>query len=777
LPIATLAALPPAAAQTLSVPRKTARCETVELAAEEGTCDYERCVLSGDVQLRCEEIALWADVVEVELGPDQTFAGARAEGHVIVVEGASVTTCSRITLGPDRIQGRVDAATVQVKRNPRQRGESGVPTGRDRAVFQGDIERLGEGRLSIDDAGFTLCDCGDEPPSWRIDASHVDADVSERAVLWWPQLKINPFGLGLVPITPPLLPLSVPLEGRAPGFLAPRLLFLNFPWPLVDLPFFIPLGRSWDLTVVPGIRTDWGRHRVTPVSTWGAPRLGGRLRYAPTRSTSGELNIEWTWDRKLQAARAYLDQVDGVSTAEEIEALPDTSGAKRTWLARRRLEHRVAVNFTHRTDFAENLRWLADVDWISDDLVTNDFRLTLDERVPGYMPSRTALEWRRPGAAASLAADYLLRIQTSVVDDYSNVRGAERATAHRGPAVRLRILPTAVGDGVYVDADLNAVRYGPWATGLAATRSLGGLAAGIAYRDRLGPVALGVRTGVDGLWVDPAQRDDLVSVVGRVDADASVRLAARAGGFAHVVQPGLIYRGLPFERDAPPADPAVDERLERRSLHQAAMVLNQSLLHLTGAAPAEAIRLAVEQPFDLEAGEPLQTRANLRATLPGVGSAGLLVGIDATRENAVQEIGTEISARIGPLSGRAKYTRLLPYADRLRRTVYELGATAAPADPNAWVHFAGGTVTLQLGSQVRATYQTDYVFRAPADLPQGNRDSGFVQHVVTAGYASPCDCWQIDLRVVVPGENPLENPLQDWSAAVTLAVAGYSVGN
>jgi hypothetical protein len=286
-------------------------------------------------------------------------------------------------------------------------------------------------------------------------------------------------------------------------------------------------------------------------------------------------------------------------------------------------------------------------------------------------------------------------------------------------------------------------------------------------------VALGVRTGIDALWVDPGERDELVSVVGRLDADARVRLAARAGSFVHVVEPGVAYRSLPFERQTPPTDPAVDERLQRRSLHQAAVVLDQSLLRRGSGAAAEVARLAVEQPFDLETGEPLQTRADLQAAVAGIGSFGLFVGVDAERDTPIQEVGAEARVRAGPVSARAQYTRLLPYADRLRRTIYEIGATIAPADTNAWVHFVSGSASLRLGSRVRASYRTDYVLPAPANLPQGARASGFVQHQIAAGYASPCGCWQIDASAAIPADEPLS----ESRVSLTLTVAGYSVGN
>ena len=165
--------------------------------------------------------------------------------------------------------------------------KNGVPTGRDSARFTGTVHRLSQDQLHIDDATFTLCDCGEDVPSWLITAESADAEMKERVTIHWPTFWANPFGLGfLVPLLPPIPFISLPLEGRAAGQLAPVIQFYQFPYPLVDLPVFVPLGRSFDLTIIPGLRTDWtDKHALTPPSRWGAPRLGGRLRYAPVEGT------------------------------------------------------------------------------------------------------------------------------------------------------------------------------------------------------------------------------------------------------------------------------------------------------------------------------------------------------------------------------------------------------------------------------------------------------------------------------------------------------------
>ena len=186
---------------------------------------------------------MWSDRLDIALDDNSGFAGAVATGNVSVIDGKSVLTCERIELDADQIRGTILGATVRIKRRvPRGPHDD---AGRNRATFYGDIQRTDPNHLEIRDAEFTLCDCTPEPPSWRVNGSKIDVEMGHRATIYAPRLSIRPFGLFDLPITPPMLPLSVPLKRRAPGLLAPRLGFLELPYPTIDLPLFLPLGESW----------------------------------------------------------------------------------------------------------------------------------------------------------------------------------------------------------------------------------------------------------------------------------------------------------------------------------------------------------------------------------------------------------------------------------------------------------------------------------------------------------------------------------------------------
>jgi len=252
---------------------KNAGCEQVTLESKTATCDADKCILEGEALIACEAMRLWADRIGAQSIKRSPFRrrhchGQRAVGrrqqtrHLRTRDGAGRSHSGAYRRGRNQDQTR--------RRGAARHEDPGC---RDQAVFSGrTIHRLAEDYLSIDDAAFTLCDCGDNSrPSWEMRAGRIDAKLGDRVTVYWPSIRVNPFGLGvLVPITPPLAPISLPLKSRAPGFLPPRIQLLRgLSWPAIDLPFFVPLGRSWDLTVIPGLRMDWTPDRsLTSVSGW-----------------------------------------------------------------------------------------------------------------------------------------------------------------------------------------------------------------------------------------------------------------------------------------------------------------------------------------------------------------------------------------------------------------------------------------------------------------------------------------------------------------------------
>lgn len=760
----------PARAQLIDT-RPLARCEVVDLTAEAMTCERDHCELSGEVVLRCADLRLWADRVRVDFDAKGELEGALAEGNVILLQGRTVLTCTRMTLGPDQVSGRIEQAAVRVKR---VRPPADEPlAGRNEAVFRGDIVRHDAERYEVFDGELTLCDCGDAPPSWRLTASRIEARIDERATLYWPVFRPRLFGVLDVPL-PLLAPISVPLERRAWGLLPPRIQFFGNE-PTIDLPLFVPLGSSWDLTVAPGLRTDWApAFDALEPSTWGAPRLGGRLRYFPTSALEGSLEAQWTHDpRHWSAKRRQLEATPDLEPRDVVfnEQTPDWS-----------LVDRIAVAWKQRAQLAAEMEWLLDAEWLSDDLYLRDFRASLREQAASYIPSRTQALWHGAPLSAIAAADYLLLLGNDPSDP-SNVRGAEAGTLHRGPFLRAHLSPVRVAEGLHLDGDASYVRYGPWTgadtSSVAPGQQLAASTFGVSYLERLGAVSLATRAALDGLWSDLAPGATTRELAVFTRADADVRLAASFGAWLHELTPRLSYRALPWDAGELPSTTRYDERLQRRRFHQIAAELSQVLWRRTGAAHRQLLELDLSQPWDLEEAELLQTQAELRWRLAPWTGGLLRASLAPGASEAVRELTAASNLQVGPVRLDGRYVRWLPDADRLRRTRYELAAAPRTVgDPERWVHFVTGLLRYDWRRILGLSYGTDLLLPTPEEDrlrreadPSAGRRVELTEHRIALAYTSPCDCWGFNLTTVFPRERPIE----DLRLNFILTIGGYSL--
>ena len=801
------------------------QCEHLEMAADTADCDDAHCHLDGNAHLRCDALTLRADSIDVFMTPERSFNGAVARGNGLLVEGIKVMRCSQIVLQPDRVQARVDSATLEVRRGEGgPQDANGVPTGRNQAVMHGHVERLDKDHIRLLEGDLTLCDCGaDARPSWRFDGSEIDAWLGDRVTIWWPQVRINAFGLGLLPITPPLAPLSLPLARRAHGFLPPEWQLFNGALPTLDLPYFVPLGDSWDIKLTPGIRTDWGTWKAHPfgIHTVGAPRLGGRLRYAPWVGTQGTLILQLTHD----GAHGMATSVQRT----EIIAGADTSTpqAQSMDAQRRALVDRISLDWKHRTHLMRNgqgLDWVVDARWVSDDLVNSDFLLAIDERLASYIASRSEAAWRTASGGVLLGADMMLRLDSlapgpggSPLPLYSNLGGAERGTLHRGPYFGLQSGVLPLGLGLAADAGLAFVRYGTWSGARphnslfptdpqVATQHMLGATAGLSFNRPLGPVNLAARAGADSVFVNTAETGrnfiDTALVLG---ADADVRLAGRHGDTLHVIQPRLAYRSLAGHwAPTPDADAsiarALDERLERRVGHQAMLVLHQSLWQ--GAPATQRVgSLDVGQPWDLVTGAMLQPWAELKWGTLEFGNGALWTSLDPRNPGKVPELAASWAYSLAAVGINAAYERFSPDADRFQRSMYELAAPRLPPVPtppppapgvpvdSLWSHVARLGASLRVGGVLDASYGATVQLPRPGqrggepaclnslDLGKSPRPLApnvcVTQHAVNLRYTSPCDCWGLSAMFSAIPQERLPNGLR---FQLFFDVGGYRLG-
>ncbi len=784
----------------------TSSCKHLVLEGGSMTCTNELCTLEDQAMLTCDGLRLWADEIELATTPEGDFAGAVARGNVMLVDGNRLVTCEHLALDADRIRARMSEVEVKVKAGREVMPVSGVPLGRDSVVLRGqNVERTTERRLRIDNADFTLCDCGEAKPSWRISGESIDVELDDRVTIFWPVFWISPFGLDvMVPLTPPLLPLSLPLTPRAMGFLPPAITFRRLVWPTVDLPFFVPIGDSWDITLTPGLRTDWSPdHELASPRTYGAPRLGGRLRYAPSKKTQGTWSLEWTHDGQNGAAIA----------AEH----PTTSPY---W----QLKDRVAVSADHRTDFSDSLRLLLRGRFLSDDRYLDDFGIALSDRAAVYIPSRLQLQLRTTRMTASASADYLQRIGNTR-DDYRNLQREEALGPQHGPGVAWQLMPTAIGAGLHLGADASFDRYGPWREAspsesptLFVTRA----APNLAFAKDAGPLRLRAKGTLDAAWLSGTggvgePRQNLAAIT---EANSWLHLARDFGAIRHVITPRIDYLGMPwrsgpaldeiaFRRlviDDPAEDPVelsqqraaalaamtkvsqLDARLRRdQTSQQLSLALGQALFDTKKRTAAPFATLELRQPFDLTRAELLASQLEIRLVSPRAGSLGAQTSIyfpglaheqtdslTLDQNRALRELLVWASSPpIGPLSLRASYNRYTPESGRLLHSIYELAAPLDRTVPGAsWVEYIDGRVTLRLRRYFSASYATSYCF-----LPPGQERTetlpGFSGHSLGIDYQSPCECWGMKIF----GSKAAGQPWRELQAGIVFSIGGYSVGS
>jgi hypothetical protein len=431
---------------------------------------------------------------------------------------------------------------------------------------------------------------------------------------------------------------------------------------------------------------------------------------------------------------------------------------------------------------------LAAGEWVSDDLVSRDFRVSLYDRVDNYMPTRTSILWRRPALYGELAADYLLVLdnayrQKSVYDgtgalvrqsniwDFSNLLGRERGISHRGPALRLGLLPTTLAPGLTVDAEVAASRYGAWTAARRPEAVVAGATGGVALRRPFGPVSVDARAGVDALWLDPTGPSSQSTLMTRVDAGASLRLARAYGDLVHVIRPEVRWRYVPWETRALYDLPAIDARFERGELHQVLGRLEQTFWRHHPGGSDRIGALSLTQPLAIDDGELLPSRIDVQAVLAPWVNLLAWSDLDLTRAFALEEVGGEATGALGPLTFNAGYARWTARAERFRRTLYELAAQGRILDDTAYLHLVRGSVGVHAGERLYAAYSTAYLLPVPAAAV--TRTEGFTHHVLSATYRSPCECWEAGVTVSVPAREPLEG----LRAQINLAIGGYSLGN
>ena len=230
------------------------------------------------------------------------------DGTVILADGAR--------LRPDLREGLVTGARLVIDRQLQ--------------LAAAELQQAGPRYTALSRVTASSCTvCADRPtPLWEIRADRVVHDRQERLIYF----RNARFRLGGVPIAfLPALRVPGPGNDRVAGLLTPRVRNTSRLGTGVQLPYFLPLGRSADLTVTPYLATST---RTLNLRYRQAFRTGAvQLRFGAssddlTEDTRGyllgnarfALPRDFTLDGVLQAASddAYLSDY-GLSDADRLQ--------------------------------------------------------------------------------------------------------------------------------------------------------------------------------------------------------------------------------------------------------------------------------------------------------------------------------------------------------------------------------------------------------------------------------------------------------------------------
>jgi LPS-assembly protein len=718
---------------------------------------------------RTGEVAATGEVLLTDVGRVVAAEGLRA------VLGGSFQAEGVVAFLKDGALDLSGAATLEAAR----------AAGTNRLSLSGaSVRGEATGRLLLEGARLTLCDCGDHAPSWEIRARSADVVPGERAILSRPVLRVTPRFLFIDRPVPVLaLPwLYVPLADRRTGLLLPQIESSGATGLGFALPLFVTLGRSADLTFTAGYAVGRGEGDAASVE---GPSARLELRWAPAVGTEGVAEITWLHD--------LADERVGVGG------------------------DRYAVELRHAQRLSDRTSLRADVALFGDPFLPRDFTADLLARTTPYRRSDVLLTHRRDLGVLELDAAYLQPLAGRDAAGYGTF-GAEVDVLHRLPAFSATLLPLAAGP-LRVEGRAGLARFAP-VQSLAGRSSLGGaqvdalLRAPVSRADARAELALPLVAG--GVSLEPFVRGAALAYAlegggarrERAWAVGGARLSATAtgtfGAVRHRVTPRLVWlAGTPAGGDGPGSGYDLFDREDTAPIPDPASPAPPSLRSPLAAAPegrfhqlrvslenrlevrgAEALRVEVGQDLDLERSRLAETFLSgaVRAGRFSADAEARFLAFDARPEPAAVPLGGA-GATPPPRSALLdRFTELRAQAavssrrgDALRAGLVAIGAGAsgtlvagldalfdlAPAPLFASAQgSAGARIALgpgALGYDVlfpgRRQRTSDAGAATPFACPGESRTSigplHVQQHVGSFTWDSPCRCFRVVATVGV----------------------------
>jgi LPS-assembly protein len=264
---------------------------------------------------------------------DRQTGDTVAQGNVIFYDGDDRIAASRIDYNVRTGSGVVYDGEAQAAPYYRLSGER--------------MERLDESRYAVRRGIFTTCE--DDPPTWSFRFGEAHADL--ESWLWGTDAS---FWIGGIPVIPfiPYFAAAIRRE-RQTGFLFPRVGISSSRGVSTEIPFFWAISDSQDLTVAPLVFSQRGYGGAYDyryiLSALNRGRATGFLLYEGLRDEpKSEVDSRWrasgsllhTWE--VNPTLRFLADLNGVSDDEVLREYGDRLQERRA----QRVEQNVAVTKT-----------------------------------------------------------------------------------------------------------------------------------------------------------------------------------------------------------------------------------------------------------------------------------------------------------------------------------------------------------------------------------------------------------------------------------------------
>jgi LPS-assembly protein len=418
---------------------------------------------------------------------DSTRAIAADEVHAVIdgpVEARQVLAYYKLT--PTDL-GRVTSVQEAARCGPNSLRAAGR-----------EATSAGDGRLVLQEARLTLCDCPEDgPPAWELRARTSTIRPGQEARLEWPVLYITPRFLFIdTPIPVMTLPwLTVPLAARVSGLLVPEIGSTGPTGWTVGQPVFVTLGPTADLTLSPSY--SFGQKSAAVRSGNASVRGPGLItegRWAPAEDAAVMLRLDLQEDLDDEAVPAA-----GIVGASGL---------------------RYAVRGDWSQRFSEETAVRLHLDLVGDPLYVRDFNSDVRVREATSRRSALLLAHRSGSVALELSAGWLQPVSSngslSRIDN--GVFGAALPGFQRWPGLAATLAPVSLGGPLLLSGRAGLARYAP----LHGVTSDGGV-------DGVGPADRGwVRNQadpeeLDGRW-QPGERLGVTRLDTRAELAAPLQL-------------------------------------------------------------------------------------------------------------------------------------------------------------------------------------------------------------------------------------------------------------